>query len=473
MMKKNFMPTLFQLLLILTLAVAGRGFAAHRPPNIIYIMADDLGYGHLGCYGQKKIRTPNIDHMAAEGMKFTQAYAGSHVCAPARSTLMTGLHTGHTPIRANGKNRFYYDADVTVAEVLKKAGYATGGFGKWGGGLEDGPGAPWKQGFDEWFGQLSQMHAHFYYPYWLWKDGKKYYLPRNENNGRGQYSQDEIHEQAKDFIRRHADEPFFAYLPYVIPHVELVVPEDSEAEYRGKFPVKEIQDPRKGYIGSTNAYATYAGMITRLDKQVGEIFSLLKELHLDYNTLVIFTSDNGAQGATWQPLIDFFQGNGVLRGAKGDFYEGGIRVPFIARWPGMIRPGTTSDLPIAFWDMMPTLAEIGGADAPSYTDGISFAPTLLGKGKQVKHEFLYWEYPYGNNRMTQAIRMGDWKLMQPKPGKPFELYNLANDISEQKNLAKERPDMVEKLKLRLSFEHVEERDYPDLETKPVVADFVE
>src|SRR5947209_6080152 len=317
--------------------------AAPDKPNIVFILADDLGYGELGCYGQKKIQTPNIDRMAAEGLRFTQAYAGSNVCAPSRSTLMTGLHTGHTPIRSNGGGKSLAATDVTVAKVLKDAGYVTGGFGKWGLGVEGTPGHPNRQGFDEFFGYYHQVHAHFYYPYWLWHNQEKVYLPENEGRKHARYAADVIHSLALDFVRRNKDRPFFLYLPSTIPHVELVAPEDSMAAYRGKWDEKPLPDPRAGYIGAEQPYATFAGMVTRLDRQVGEVFALLKELGLDGRTLVIFTSDNGAQGNQWQRVADFFDGTGGLRGYKGSFYEGGIRVPLVARWPGHVPAGGVTD----------------------------------------------------------------------------------------------------------------------------------
>lgn len=442
---------------------AGAQERASRKPNIIYILADDLGYGHLGSYGQEKIKTPHLDRMAAEGMRFTRAYAGSHVCAPSRSTLMTGLHTGRTPVRANGKERHLHADDVTVAEVLKKAGYATGLFGKWGlGNLADGPGHPNRQGFDEFFGHLDQVHAHFYYPYWVWHNGEKYALPGNEGGKRGQYVHDEIHAKALDFIRRQKDRPFFAYLAYIVPHVELVVPGDSEAPYRGRFPKVSIPDPRKGYLGSDDAYVTYAGMISRLDRGVGEVLALLKELGLEGDTLVLFSSDNGAQGNSWQPLVDFFKGNGELRGTKGTFYEGGIRVPLLARWPGKVKAGAVSDHATAHWDFLPTAAEVAGIAPPGEIDGISLLPTLLGKGEQRRHEFLYWEYP--DPRRVQAALWNDssgalWKAVQPRANAAFELYNLKDDPSERTNLADRHPEILKRLVERLARARTEERVY--------------
>ena len=444
--------------------------ADSRRPNIIFIMADDLGYGELGCYGQKKIRTPHIDKLAAEGMRFTQCYAGSNVCAPSRSVLMTGLHTGHTPVRANGLGKYLHDGDVTTAEVLKRAGYATGGFGKWGLGDIDTPGRPTAQGFDRFFGQLQQVHAHFYYPYWVWSDDTKFFLPENEGRKRSRYVHDEIHAQALQFIRDNRDRPFFCYLPYIIPHVELVAPEDSLAPYRGKFPEEPLPDPRKGYIGADEPYATFAGMVSRLDGHVGQIMALLAELDIDDNTIVFFTSDNGGQGGAWTRMTDFFDGNKPLRGYKGEFYEGGIRVPLIARWPGKVAAGSQTDHLCTFWDVMPTLSDLAGAETPANIDGVSFAPTLLGEGKQREHEYLYWEYRYGN-RMTHAVRIGEWKAVQPRSG-ALELYNLHSDIGETTDLAAERPEVVERAKQVIAQAHAEEREYPYNGPRLTVDDYV-
>jgi arylsulfatase A len=444
--------------------------AAPERANIVFILADDLGYGEVGCYGQKLIQTPNIDRLAAEGMRFTQCYSGSHVCAPSRSTLMTGLHTGHTPIRNNGGYRYLYAGDVTVAEVLKQTGYATGGFGKWGLGTENSPGAAWKQGFDEFFGYLHQVHAHFYYPYWLWKTDTRFLLPENEGRKRVRYSHDEIHKQALDFIRRHKDSPFFCYIPYTLPHVELVVPEDSTKPYRGKWKEAPLRDPRPGYSGAEEPYATFAGMVSRLDRSVGEVLALLKDLKLGDNTVVFFTSDNGPQGSQWQRVADFFHGAGPLRGYKGGFYEGGLRVPLVVRWPGKVKAGSSSDHICAFWDFLPTAAEIAGVARPRDLDGISFLPALLGR-RQESHDFLYWEMPAGQKR-TVAIRMGDWKAIQPKPDARFELYNLKEDLAETKNLADQHPELIEKLRGIATDAHTSEREYPPENPRPTINDYV-
>ena len=457
-------------LTVMTAAVPAAAQApAARPPNVILIVADDLGYGHLGCYGQRKIATPHTDRLAAEGMRFTQFYSGGAVCAPSRSVLMTGLHTGRTPIRKNGGGAPLRDADLTMAEVLKSAGYATGGFGKWGLGTEDTTGAPTRQGFDEFFGYLHQVHAHFFYPYWLSDNGKPFMLPENEDGKRGKYSHDVILARSLDFIRRSKDKPFFCYLPVTLPHVELAVPEDSERPYRGKFPEVPIGD-RPGYITSDAPRATFAGMVSRMDDGVGQVVSLVGELGLTDNTLIVFVSDNGGQGDRWQPLIDFFEGNGPLRGTKATLYEGGIRVPFIARWPGRIKPGTVSDQLSGHQDLLPTFAEAAGASPPPDLDGLSLLPALTGS-EGPKHDHLYWEH-YAGKRMVQAVRAGNWKLVQPKPGQSFELYDLANDIGESRDVAAEHPELVKRLTELASKAHTPERNDPRVEKQVTIKDYV-
>jgi arylsulfatase A-like enzyme len=454
---------------ILDVTSAARADAAAKP-NIVFILADDLGYGEVGCYGQTKIKTPNIDRLAAEGMRFTQAYAGAAVCAPSRSTLMTGLHTGHTPIRSNGGGKFLAAGDVSLPQVLKDAGYATGGFGKWGLGVEGTTGQPNRHGFDEFFGYYHQVHAHVYYPYWLSHNGGKAFLPENEGRKQNRYSADEIQAQALAFVRRNKDRPFFLYLPSTLPHVELVVPEDSMKPYRGKWKEEPLPDPRPGYLGADEPYATFAGMVSRLDRHVGEVLAVLKELGLDERTLVIFTSDNGPQGGAWKRVADFFQGNGPLRGYKSIFYEGGFREPFIARWPGHVKPGTVSDHVCAFWDVLPTLADVAGAPTPRGLDGISFAPTLIGRGEQKRHDYLYWEI-HNSGGLTQAVRMGDWKYLQSGGKKPPELYDLARDPGEKDNVADKHPEVVATIKQILSKARTEERTFPR-EKQPTIKDYV-
>jgi len=435
------------------------GMGAKRP-NIIFILADDLGYGDVGCFGQKTIKTPNIDRMAEEGMRFTQHYSGSTVCAPSRSCLMTGRHTGHTPIRGNkeyypeGQHPLPAEA-VTVAEILKRSGYATGAFGKWGLGYPGSDGDPINQGFDEFYGYNCQRFAHNYYPRFLRHNDKKVVLPGNEEKKTGQYAPDMIQEQALKFIEANKDKPFFLFVPHVIPHAELLVPDDDIVRsYRGKFPEKPYEGVDDGPNYKTGGYgsaktprANFAAMITRLDRHVGEIFHKLREIGLDKKTLVIFTSDNGphAEGGA-NPA--YFDSSGGLRGQKRDLYEGGIRVPMIAWWPGKITAGAKTHHISAFWDVMPTFAELAGADVPEDIDGISFLPTLLSKTyKQKEHDYLYWEFHEQGKR--QAVRMGDWKGIRQnvakKPDGPIELYNLKTDIAEQHNVANQHPAIVAKI----------------------------
>jgi len=421
-----------------------------KKPNIVYILADDLGYAELGCYGQTKIRTPNIDKLATEGMKFTQHYSGNPVCAPSRCALMTGLHTGHTQVRGNkqvgGKEgwvlgstiggQWPIKADtVTVAKILKEAGYTTGAFGKWGLGLAGTTGDPNKQGFDRFYGYICQRQAHTYYPNHLWSDGKVEWIEANKDGKEQAYSHDLIAAEALKFIRANKDRPFFLYVPFTIPHVALQVPEDSLAEYRGKWPDPPYTGD-KGYFPHPNPRACYAAMVTRMDKDVGRIMALLKELSLDDNSLVIFTSDNGP---TFNGGSDsaFFESAKPLRGLKGSVYEGGIRVPYIARWPGRIKAASTNNHISAFWDFLPTCCELIGKDPPQNIDGISMLPTLFGRDQQQKHEYLYWEL-----RGQQAIRMGKWKALRLKPGRKIELYDLNSDIAESKDLADEHPEIV-------------------------------
>ena len=444
------------------------GAQARRPPNIVYIMADDLGYGDLGCYGQQKIRTPNVDRLAAEGMKFTQAYAGCTVCAPSRSVLMTGLHMGHTSVRSNPGGVPLIGSDFTVAEMLKQAGYATGGFGKWGLGDAGTTGAPEKQGFDEFFGYLNQVHAHYFYPEFLYKNGRRFPLEGNDNGRRTTYSHDVIAAQALDFIDRNRSRPFFCYVPFTIPHLELLVPEDSIAEYRGKFEERPYKDPRDHYAAQPESRAAYAGMITRMDRDVGRITSLLTKLGLDDNTIVFFTSDNGAATPLWKD--DYFNSTGSLRGHKQNLYEGGIRVPMVVRWKGRIGVGKVSDHPWAFWDFMPTAAELAGV-APGGIDGISVVPTLSGEGSQRRHEFLYWEMPRYNNQKReflhevpmQAVRMGDWKAVRPKPDGLLELYNLKSDLHETTDVASAHPKVIAQIEDYLKTARTEPRPQQDPE----------
>ncbi len=468
-----------RLVLALVGLVCAGGLAVAEPPrrpNLVLIVADDLGYGHVGCFGQRKIATPNIDRLAAEGMRFTRFYSGANVCAPARSTLITGLHTGHTPVRNNGLKRHLDPADVTVAEVLKQAGYATGGFGKWGLGGEDTPGVAVKQGFDTWFGQYSQVHAHFYYPHFLMHDLERHPLPENAGKRRGKYAQDAIHEHALEFITANRGRPFFAYLPYILPHVELVAPAEARKPYEGRWPKIHRDDPRPGYLGSDDAYAEFAGMVSHLDRQVGEVMALLKRLGIDDDTVVIFTSDNGPQPGAWADIfVDFFDGNGPFRGAKGRFYEGGIRVPTIARWPGRIAPGTVSEHVGYFPDVMPTLADLAGAHAylPADLDGLSFAPTLLGRpAEQETHEYLYWEAAgVEQDTVQQAVRWGNWKAVRHRSGAAWELYDLEADAGEERDVAAGHPDVLKRIDAICRQAHTPERRF-EPGPKESAADYV-
>ena len=450
-------------------AAAGAGLgAAVRHPNIVFILADDLGYGDLGCYGQRQIRTPNIDRLATQGMRFTDAYAGCTVCAPSRSVLMTGFHGGHTAVRSKGGATPILPEDITVAQVLKIAGYATGGFGKWGLGDVGTTGVPSRHGFDEFFGYSNQVHAHYYYPHILYENEKEYPLPGNDNGQRKSYSHDVIGQHAEDYIRRHKEIPFFCYVPYTLPHLELLVPDDSLNEYKGKFHEdKPYRDSQHHLADQDFPRAAYAGMVSRLDRSVGRIMTLLKELALEENTIVFFASDNGGAPALWGD--DYFHSNGPLRGNKQEFYEGGIRVPAMVRWPGKIRAGALSRHPWAFCDVMPTLAEIAGATAPNGLDGISIAPTLLGPKaagrEQPEHEFMYWELPRyvaktGEPRKelpSAAVRMGDWKAVRPAPDAKLELYNLKDDLGETRNVAEENSPVMARIEGFLQTARTEPR----------------
>ncbi len=400
-------------------------------------MADDLGYAHLGCYGQREIRTPRLDELARQSLRFTQAYSGCTVCAPARSALMTGLHTGHTPVRGNTGGLALPDRATTVAEVLKKAGYATGIFGKWGLGEAGTEGVPELQGFDETLGPLHQIHAQYYYPEFLWKNGAPMPLPENANGRKGRYAPDVMLGGALDFLRNHADEPFFLYFPSIVPHHEFQVPEDDFQEYAGRYQEQPYIREDRGFEIQHQPAAAFAGMVTRLDRDVGELLDELDRLGIADDTIVFFTSDNGP--VDFAPIARAFDGTGSLRGHKGDLYEGGIRVPMLVRWPGKIEPGV-SDFPWAFWDVLPTAAEFAGARAPSGLDGQSTAPTLLGEEQQ-PHELFYWESQRGG-KLQQAVRMGRWKGVRSEPGAPLELYDLEADPGEERDVAAGSPAVV-------------------------------
>jgi len=424
-------------------------------PNIVFIMADDLGYKELGCYGQEKIKTPNIDKLAAEGMLFTDYYTGSAVCAPARCCLMTGKHGGHAYIRDNaevgdwdsfrGQMPLNSEA-VTVAEVLKQQGYVTGAFGKWGLGEVGSSGDPLDQGFDRFFGYNCQRHAHNLYPNYLVSDRGKVTLEGNTRGLTGEkYAPQMIADEMLKFIRENRNRRFFAYYPTVIPHLALQVPEEDLKQYKGKWP--ETPYKGKSYLPHPTPKACYAAMISFMDRQVGRVMKLLKDLNLDDNTVVFFTSDNGTTHLKEQVDFEFFDSVGPLRGLKGQLYEGGIRVPMIVRWPGKTRAGSTTSHIAAHYDVMATLAEIAGATPPE-NDGTSFVPTLLSQpGRQKNPEYLFWDF--GGYGGQIAVRMGKWKgikkNLRKDPNAPLELYDLENDISESDNVAAKYPDIAAKI----------------------------
>ena len=433
-------------------------FGAEQPPNIVLIMADDLGYAELGCYGQKKIRTPNLDRLASQGMRFTQHYTSAPVCAPARCSLMTGKHGGHALVRDNFEVRpsAFGDAfggqyplpkgTVTIASMLKRKGYATGAFGKWGLGGVGTSGDPLNQGFDRFFGFNCQRHAHNLFPRYLVDDRKQRFLEGNTRGVTGrQYGPRVIADEMLRFVRENKDRPFFLYYPTVLPHLALQAPKEEVDAYRGQWP----ETPYRGrsYQPNETPRATYAAMITFMDKQVGRLMDLLDELDLSQKTVIFFTSDNGTTMLKPQVDYEFFQSVEPLRGLKGSVYEGGIREPLIVRWPGHVKAGTTSDLISAHYDLMATIAQLAGVDAPKDTDGISFVPTLLGQSGQAKHRFLFWDFAgYGGQL---AVRMGRWKgvkrNLKRRPNAALELYDLSNDLSESHNVADRFPEVAKQI----------------------------
>lgn len=454
-------------LFFLSLAlILGSGRSADTPvkqrPNLVFILADDLGYGDVGFNGQKLIKTPNIDRLAKEGMRFDQLYAGSSVCAPSRSALMSGLHTGHTYIRGNKSvspegQQPIADSVLTVAEVLHKAGYATAAFGKWGLGPVGSDGDPNKQGFDRFYGYNCQSLSHRYYPGHLWDNANKVILEGNENlRHTRQYAPDLIQQQALTFIdSRNAGQPFFLFLPYTLPHAELVAPDDSLFRYyKGKFPEKPfhgkdygVEATSSGYASQEYPHAAYAAMVARLDHYVGQVVAKLKEKGLDKNTIILLTSDNG-------PHVEgggdpaFFNSAAGFRGVKRDLYEGGIRVPFVAYCPGIIKAGSKNDFVGAFWDIFPTFSELAGAKPSASVDGISFAAALTGKGTQKKHDYLYWEFHEQGGK--QAVRQDNWKAVRHKVFSDreglVELFDLTEDPYETTDLATQYPQKAKKMR---------------------------
>ncbi len=439
---------------------------AHKP-NIVFILADDLGYGDLGCYRQTKIKTPNIDQLAREGMAFANFYAGSTVCAPSRCALMTGLDTGHGRIRGNGDVPLRPE-DLTVAEVLRQAGYYAALYGKWGLGNAGTTGVPQKKGFNDFLGYLDQVHAHDYYTDYLWRydppgpggqgwDAKMSF-PENQNGNKGLYMDDLFTTSALNFLRIHKPDqfnnfrPFFLYLAYTIPHANN---EETKVSGNGMQVPSDIPYSDEPW---PQVEKNKAAMITRLDKYVGLILDRLKKQGMDDNTIVIFTSDNGPHK---EGGVDpnFFKSGGVLRGIKRDLYEGGIRVPLIVRWPGHIKAGSINEEPFAFWDFLPTFAEVAQVKAPANIDGISMLPALLGETETNHHDFLYWEFH--ERGFQQAVRMGDWKAVRLAQGKPLELYNLKTDMSEKQNVAEQNPEVVAKIEAYLKTARTESPDWPD------------
>ncbi|MGN6547408.1 MAG: arylsulfatase [Aureliella sp.] len=422
----------------LTGLVAG---AADRPPNIVYVMADELGYYEPAFMGNPNIKTPNLDKLAAEGIVFRNMFAGSCVCAPTRCCFLTGKHSGHTSVRSNGGGTPLRAEEPTIASILKARGYATGGFGKWGCGGRDSTGVPEKHGFDVFFGYYDQVHAHTYYPPYLIRNSEEVPLEGNSGGTEGKtYSQYVIYDAAMQFVREHSQQPFFCYMPFTPPHGNFNIPDSDPAWalYKDKpWP----EDARR-----------YAAMVTMLDRQVGELLETLKELGIEENTLVFFSGDNGANDyfKTDEQPRGVHMGNknpqtGVeYRGTKGTLYEGGVRIPFAVRWPGKIPPGRVSEHLCYFPDLMPTIAEVTGATAPADIDGISILPELIGEKAaghaQGEHEYLYWEI----NGWT-AIRQGNWRAVRPKAKAKWELYDVSLDPSESQNLADSQPEVLAKL----------------------------
>jgi arylsulfatase A len=459
---------------VVIVALWSRGSSAVTPqtttrPNILLIQADDLGYGDLSAYGQARFETPSLDRLAREGIKFTQYYAGSTVCAPSRTALMTGLHTGHAWIRGNGGmpggDVPLRPQDETLAEVLRDAGYRTAVIGKWGLGQPGSTGEPNKQGFDYAFGFLDHRHAHRQFTDHLWRNGERLAVDVNRD-----YANDLFTKEAAAFIERADSRPFFVYLNYTVPHAELRVPEDSLAPFHQRFPEKPFVNktaddkptgarpelPSLGYRSQPEPHAAFAAMIVRMDRDIGRLVDLLHARDLDRRTLVLFISDNGPHEEGGGDPV-FFKSAGGLRGIKRDLYEGGIRVPMIARWPGVVPAGRSSDHPWAHWDVLPTLAEIAGGRAPGGLDGVSTVRALRGE-PQPTHDFFYWEFH--ERGFQQAVRMGRWKAVRLKPGEALEVYDLDADPHEARNLAAANPDVVAKIEAYLRTARTESERWP-------------
>lgn len=460
------------LFLSIAMLIGGSALAA-MPPNFIYILADDLGYGDLSCLGQEHFKTPHIDALKARGLFFTDHYSGSTVCAPSRSALLTGQHTGHTFIRGNSSRKPEGQLPipsefVLLPERLKEAGYVSGAFGKWGLGYPGSEGDPLNHGFDVFYGYNCQTLGHNYYPRFLRDNEKKVMLPANAGDGKGAYAPALIHERTLQFIEANRDRPFFCYVASIIPHAELAAPVAYMAKIRGTLPeVKKYKGGKKfelragGYSPQAEPRTAFAAMVTLLDDQVGEIVAKTEALGMADRTLIIFTSDNGAHkegGAD----PEFFNSNGPFRGHKRDLYDGGVHVPMIAYWLGKISPGSESDHLSAFWDIVPTFTELAGVTAPNLCDGLSMVPTLLAQGVQLKHPYLYWEYNGQGGRA--AVRLGKWKGIRcdirTDPDRPMELYDLTVDPGEQNNMAADYPEKVAQMVEIMKAEHVDSSEFP-------------
>jgi arylsulfatase A len=457
------MRRLAPLALTLVCVCSGPTPQAQAPkPNILLIQADDLGYGDLGVYGQAMFQTPNVDRLAKNGLRFISYYAGSTVCAPSRAALMTGLHTGHTWIRGNVAGMSLRDQDRTIASLLKDAGYRTALIGKWGLGQSESPGRPDRKGFEYSFGYLSQTHAHRQFTDHLYRNGQRVEVSPNE------YSNDLFTRETMSFIEKNDNRPFFIYLNYTVPHAELRVPDDSMTPFKGHFPEKPFvhaaadakltgpDEPSLGYRSQPTPHAAFAAMISRMDRDVGRLLDLLRQRGLDQRTLVLFTSDNGPhQEGGADP--EFFKSSGGLRGIKRDMYEGGIRVPMIASWPGTIAAGSVTTYAAAHWDLFPTFAELAGVPVPAGLDGNTIVPVLRGQ-TQRPHDFMYWEFH--ERGFQQAVRMGSWKAVRLAKDKPLELYNLADDPTEFTNVAAKHPDIVAKIENYLKTARTESPNWP-------------
>ena len=441
---------------------------AQETPNIILIVADDLGWGDVGFNGQTKIQTPHLDQLAKEGIVFNNFYAGSSVCGPSRASLITGKHTGHSSVRGNprwtasGKPIDIKDKEVTIAEQLKKGGYYTGMIGKWGLAENLDEGLPNNQGFDYFYGFNKHRPAHHYYPDSVWVNSVKTKIPGNDwRKKEKHYIQDLFYKQAKMFIKEHHREPFFLYLAFTVPHYELTVPEDSKKQYQQlNWPLREMKPAH--YLHDKNGHVTYAAMVSRMDKQIGALMGQLKNLGIDKNTLVIFTSDNGHEYD--RVNNEFFDSNGPFRGKKRDLYEGGIKVPFVAKWPSKIKANTNSDHISAYWDVLATFSDLAKVEQLEDTDGISFLPALTNQKLQQEHDYLYWEFNESKGPI-QAIRKGKWKLVK-RYQKPIELYNIEMDRSEQNNIASDHPVVFESMKKLLDEARTEHPDFPLIRLNP-------